>query len=134
MEEEEEEVVGIGCQTVGVLVAYKGWWLEAMLVLAVPLLLVEPALGVEMTRALVEEVGAEPLCAIVRWLSGCLLPCCLVSRETTNQNPPACLPDHLCRTRNRNIPMWKRDLVVLYLQLVKDVKYDCTVVSHCPNT
>ena len=64
-EEEEEEVAGIGCQTVGVLVAYKGWWLEAMLVLTVPLLLVEPALGVEMTRALVEEVGAELKCCVL---------------------------------------------------------------------
>ena len=76
----------------------------------------------------------QVLCAIVRWLPGCLLPCCLVSRVTTNQNSPACLPDYLCRTRNRNISMWKRDLVVLYLRLVKDVEYDCTVVSHCPNT
>lgn len=65
VEEEEEEVVGRGCQTVGVLVVYKGWWLEAMLVFAVALLLAEPALGVEMTRALVEEVGAELKCCVL---------------------------------------------------------------------
>lgn len=74
-EEEEEEVVGIGCQTVGVLVAYKGWWLEAILVLAVPLLLVEPALGVEMTRALIEEVGAELKCCVLL-CAGYLGVCC----------------------------------------------------------
>lgn len=65
MEEEEEEVVGIGCQTLGVLVVYKGWWLETMLVLAVPLLLAEPVLGVKVTRALVEEVGAELKCCVL---------------------------------------------------------------------
>ena len=65
VEEEEEEVVGIGCQTLGVVVVYKGWWLEAMLVVAVPLLLAELALGVKVTRALVEEVGAELKCWVL---------------------------------------------------------------------
>ena len=43
----------------------QGLVLEAMLVLAVPLLLVEPALGVEMIRALVEEVDAELKCCVL---------------------------------------------------------------------